>query len=224
MSSQRPLAWLGRGKEKRALDLFKKHMNKITETTESMEDALHTFCDGKENVDRKTNSVLAKEREADEIKAEIIDELSKGNFPPLGREEIIRLVMTADDIADNARGAAAKITFLDSSELSESLRDDLKTLSSLALEVVQLLESTYLTLLEDPKVALKRTSEVEKMEEEIDHFRASELMPAVIEWSDQSGKSGTSIILKEVADNMEEVADRSEDVADEIRSIAIRTL
>lgn len=224
MSSESPLTWLGKGKEKRALKLCRKHIDKIVKTTESMEETVRSFCEAGKDTKRKSEKVFKREREADEVKREILNELSKGNFPPLSRDVIIRLATTADDIADNARGAAAKVNLLDSSELNDSLRNNLKTLAGLALEIVRLLEDTYSTLLKDPKATLEKTNRVEKMEEKIDYFRAGNLASRIIEWSNQLCKPGTSGVLYEIENNIEEVADQTENTADIIREIAIRSI
>lgn len=46
-------------------------MNKILETTEETEKALHSFCEGEENIRNRKEKVFNKEKETDEIKSEI---------------------------------------------------------------------------------------------------------------------------------------------------------
>lgn len=224
MSPENPLAWLGKQKEKRALTLCKGHMEKIVKVTDSMGNAVYSFCDGKKNFKKESKMVFDNERAADRKKAEVLEELSKGNFPPLSREMIIRLLMTVDDIADNARAAAMKLTFLKSEDISEDVKEGLKKLSDLAKEATVLLKESFSLLLEDPQKAVDKTGEVEKIEEKGDYFRAENLTPKLVKWADESQRPGTSYTLVEVEGNIEEVLDQAENSADVIREIAIRSM
>lgn len=223
VGSRTPMEWWGKEKRSEVLKVSKKHIEEILKTVEKMNKAVRIFCDieNQEKIREASEEVMKAEREADKIKKEILDNLSRETFHPISREEIVRLIMTADDIADNAKGAAAKISLIDSNILNEELRGSFKNLAHLALESVELLESTYSTFLENPEDALEMTDEVEKLEEKIDYFRAKKLIPKIIDWADEINKAGSSIILVEIEDNIEEVADQTENVADSIRKIAI---
>lgn len=223
VGSRTPIEWWGRKEKDEVLKISKKHIDGILKAVEKMNNAIQIFCDVEdgEKTEKISEEVLKKEGEADQRKGEILEDLSEKTFHPMSREKIVRLIMTADDIADNAKGAAGKIVLLDPTTLNEELRENLKKLSNLALEAVKLLENTYSTLLENPEESLEMTNEIEKMEEKIDYFRAKELMPKLIEWADKIQKPGTSSILVEIENNIEEVADQTENVADIIRKIAI---
>lgn len=221
MSSESPLAWLGRQKEKRALKLCKRHMDEIVNTAEMMKKAVHLFCENSENIRAEAEEVMDKERIADNTKSEILEELSKGSFPPLSRENIVRLIMTADDIADNARAAAMKLTFLEPESVDEDVKNYLKELSDLAYETTVALKDAFSATLERPESVREETRKVEKLEEKVDNFRAEKLIPQIVKWADESHKPGTSFVIAEVEDNIEEVVDQSENCADVIREIAI---
>ncbi len=221
MSSENPLAWLGKRREKRALKLSKKHMKEIEETVKLMKDTVYLFCENEENIRENAEKVLDQERKADEVKDEILEELSKGNFPPLSRENIIRLIMTADDIADNARAAAMKLTFLNPEDVDKDLKESIMKLADFGHESSRVLKEAFSATLENPENFGEETAKVEKMEEKVDTFRAETLIPKLVKWSDESHKPGTSIIITEVENNIENVVDQTENCADVIREIAI---
>lgn len=221
MSSESPLAWLGRQKEKRALKLCERHLGEIVDTAEAMRDTVHLFCENGGEIRSKAEGVMDKERVADKTKSEILEELSKENFPPLSRENIVRLIMTADDIADNARAASMKLTFLDPESVGTDVKRSLKKLSDYAYESTVILREAFSATLEDPKSVKEQTAKVEEKEEEVDNFRAEKLIPQIVKWADESHKPGTSFVIAEVEDNIEEVVDQSENCADVIREIAI---
>lgn len=225
MPEEKTLAWLGKHKERRALDLCKEHMDEIVDTVEAMRVAVHSFSENSDSIDEDAKRVVDSERDADEKKAEVLDELSKGNFPPLSREMIIRLVMTMDDIAENARATATKLTFLNPEDVGDEVKEGLKEVSDFAKEAVDYLEKAFSVLLyENPEEGIERTGKVEKMEEKVDHFRARRLLPEIVNWADSCEKSGTAGLLKEIEANIEEVVDQTENSADVIREIAIGSI
>jgi len=224
MTSDKSIEWLGKPKEKRALKLCQGHMDEIVKVTEAMRDSVQSFSKNKEKFQEKSEKVQERERSADEKKSQILKELSRGNFPPLSREMIIRLILTTDDIGDNARAATLKLGYLEPKKISDEVLEGLNELSKIACESSASLKETFSLLLENPEKAIEKTEEVEKIEEKADNFRANTLIPKIIEWADKSKNPGTSYILSEVEDNIEDVVDRTENSADVIREIAIRVV
>ncbi|MFW5912917.1 MAG: DUF47 domain-containing protein [Candidatus Hadarchaeota archaeon] len=221
MSSDRNIAWLGKEKERKALELSRKHMKEIKNTANSMEEAVHLFFENGKDLSDLTDTISKHERNADKIKEEILSELSKANYPPFSREKIIRLIMTSDDIADNAWAVGKKLSLVDPALTNEKVEEGLKKLSSLSAKAADKLEKAYETLIENPDSVIKGTKDVERMEEKIDSFRAQELTPALVKWADEVKKPGTSHIMVEIENNMEEIADQAENVADIIRQISL---
>ncbi|KXB05624.1 hypothetical protein AKJ50_00425 [candidate division MSBL1 archaeon SCGC-AAA382A13] len=220
---EKSIAWLGREKERKALELCIEHMDKILETVKLMDEVVYSFVEGEKNLRREADKILEKEREADDIKEKIMNELSKGRYLPLSREKIIRLTITAEGVADNARAAGAKLTFLDPSIIDEDIKEGLNQLSHFAHSATEILRDTYKALLvdEDVEESIQKTERVEKMEEKVDFFRANTLIPQIVKWADDSQKPGTAILLMEIEENMEEITDHAENTADAIREIAL---
>ena len=216
------VVWLGKGREKAILNLCNQHMEKIVESVSWMGKNIHAFCDGDEKKIRTTfKEVSRKEREADEIKEKILDDLSKGMFHPINRDEIIRLVLTADDIATNAEATTRRLKFISPREIGSKLKNVLKELSDILLDEAKLLSKASTALSKKPKEAMEFADKVERLEEKIDDFRMEAVMPAAIACCNRSKKTGLCLMLKDVIDHMEAVADRCEDVADVIRVVAI---
>lgn len=220
-SEESSLKWLGKQKEKKAVRLCQEHLKKIVETTEALKKAINSFSKNEEEFEKGLDDVLKREREADEVKDKIIDELSKGNFPPLRRESILRLVTTADDIADNSRAAARKMTFLNPENVNEDILKQLQRLTDYSYRASNLLSEAYKALLEDPSMVSKKAAEVEDIEEEADRFRYETLLPEIVKWADRAENPGTSHIIVEIEDNLEEVVDQAENSADILREIAV---
>lgn len=160
------------------------------------------------------------ERQADEEKEKIISEVSRGPFHPMDREDIIRLVLTMDDIAANIKSASRKLLYTDPNEAPKEIRKDLAQLTDLLVEIVSRLGKTLDALISGSKETLKLADSVERKEEEIDEFR-HDLIAKILRWGDSSGRLSNVLIMKEAIENIEAASDRAEDVADLIRSIAV---
>jgi len=213
--------WLGRRKERKVLESCKEHFNLILKTVEGMRKTAHAFHDlDTKGVKNAFKEVFAREREADDVKRKIIGELSKGIFHPINREEIMRLTLTAEDVADNSKEAARKLGFVLPKKISKNLRKGLKDFSDGVYKTAESTNNTFKMLMEKPNEALKLADLVEKAEEKMDDLRG-ELLVSVLTFCDRSKMAGASLMLKEVIDNMENAADRCEDVADVIRGIAV---
>ncbi|MFW5932590.1 MAG: DUF47 domain-containing protein [Candidatus Hadarchaeota archaeon] len=222
MSSEKPLSWFG-AQEEKAFELCEQHMEKVVSVAKLMKKTIDSFGNNQDQLSENTNKVLKKEREADEIKNKVLKELSQGKFSTKGGESIIRFIMATDDIAENARAAVEKIAFLNPEDIDREIKEKLEKLSDFAQESVKLLRDAFLTLLhEDLEEAIIKTEKVEKMEEKVDHYRAETITPELIKWANNSTKTGNSIFLVEIENNIEEVVDKSEDSADTIREIALK--
>ena len=216
------LHWLGRGREKEILKICDAHMKKVVETVTRTGKAVQAFCDlDLKKAKEGYRDVFKSEREADEIKRKILEELSKGILHPINREEIVRLVVTADEVAANAKAAARKLTLIEPKKLHRELREVFKKFSENLIEISGETYNTFVALAKDPKSAVTLSHRVEAMEEKIDDIRAEEVIPELLVWCRKIKDVGSSLLLKEVDGNLESVADLCEDVSDIIRCIAV---
>lgn len=222
MSAKGPLLWMGEARERKILEICDGHIKKVAETVIAMSNAVRGFCDfDMKKVDAEFKEVFKNERAADDLKRKILEELAMGIFHPIHRDEIIRLTMTADEIAANAKAAARKLHYLDPKKLHEKLKEALREFAKDSEDIANKTYETFIALTKDSKKAVMLSHEVERMEEKIDDLRADKLTPELLVWYKKIKEIGPSIVLKEITDNMENVADFCEDVSDIIRSIAI---
>ena len=213
--------WLARQKEKEVLSECKLHADEVVVTVAEMKEVVYSFCEGDlVGIKKHFEFVFNKEREADNRKREILDKLSRGPFHPLTTEEVVRVVLTVDDVAANAKSAARKISASSSEGLPDNIKDGLKILADMDVKIAEKVREAIVKLVEDPKAAISITNEVETMEENIDDHRVG-LIENILKHGDKVKSIVAWLMLKEAVENMENVADRSEDVADVIRSIAI---
>lgn len=222
MNPKGPLHWMGKAREEKILEICDDHMKKVVETVVGMDKAIQGFCDLRlKEIEDGFQKVFKSERAADEIKRSVLEELSSGIIHPINRDEIIRLTMTADEIAANAKAAARKLRYIDPKKLHKKLRETLKTFSAELVGISNRTYDAFVALTKDSKSAVVISHEVERLEEKIDDLRADQLIPEMLVWYKKIKDIGLSLLLKEITDNMEDTADYCEDVSDIIRFIAI---
>ena len=216
--------WLSRREEKKVLELCKSHLNKIVETVEEMKWVVHSFCNEDFNaMEEHYKKAFDNERAADDIKHHILRNISAGPLHPIQREEVIRLVLTADDIAENAKSGARKLRLASTKCLTDQISVGLREMADMCVEIAHSVRIAFEKLNVGKDAAIEAANQVEALEESIDEFRLG-LLKAILSCKQPvvSIKSlAPWLMLLNAIENMEDVSDRSEDVADVIRSIAI---
>jgi len=216
-----PAIWFGRKRELEVLNIVRVHFEYILSTVSALRDLIYAFCDGNfDKVDNIFKIIFQRERDADDVKEKILDELSKGPFHPSDKEEIMHLILTADDIASNAKSAGRKISMARNVVLPKGISDGLKVLADLSFNITLRLRDAFNTLVENPRKAIDVAEEVERLEEEIDDRRV-ELIALILEWGENYPKISRWLMIKEAVENIEAAADRAEDTADVIRMISV---
>ncbi|MCW4041721.1 MAG: DUF47 family protein, partial [Candidatus Bathyarchaeota archaeon] len=201
--------WLSRREEKMVLSLCTTHLDKIYDTVASMKNAVFSFCSGDfHSLEEQYKAAFDSERAADDIKHQILLDVSSGPLHPIAREEVIRLVLTADDIAENAKSAARKLrTFASTECLNELIISHLQEMASMCVEIVDKVRIAFHKLSDGPKQAIDAAGQVEVVEESIDDFRLG-LIKEILDCKKPivSIKSlGPWLMLLNAIENMEDV-------------------
>jgi len=225
LKSGSSIIWLGRQRERQILEACSQHMDKVLEVVKEAYKAFIAFTEGKTGeVNQIFKKVFDLEREADSIKDKLIDELSKGLFHPINREEVIRLLLTVDDIADFAKTSARRLLFVEPKNLDPRLLENLRLMAELFLKAAETTHEAFRTLLRDPREAIEASKQVERLEERVDDFRFESVIPELLRWCEASNQAGQCLIVYSIIESMENLVDRCEISADVIRHIAISYL
>jgi predicted phosphate transport protein (TIGR00153 family) len=210
---------MGKQREKDILRLTEKHLRKIISLAITMKDFIRAFSDGSsDGMEKMFKEIFRIEREADDEKENIIAELSKGPFHPMDREDIIRLVLTMDDVAANIKAASTKLLYVDPVKVPENVRKDIAELVNMVYDIVMSFGDALQGLIVGAKDVLKLAENVERKEEAIDEFRVV-LIAKVLEWGEESKRISALLMLKEAVENLESASDCTEDAANIIRGI-----
>lgn|GEM_PF-992765 len=222
------LSWMARRRERRVFSLCEKHMSKVVECAESFYETLRFFmkCD-REGFTKSYEKVSEHEREADKIKRQILDELASGNLDRVDREEVIKLIFAADDVAGYLRAACRRMfIFMESEGLCKpllTLAPDVSTgfskMSERLIEMVKEANAMIRSIVVNPREALDKSHDVERLEEEIDEVRLELLKTIISKWNVMHPVY--IMWFKEIVDEIEQAADKTEELADSVRSIII---
>jgi hypothetical protein len=216
-------SWISRRVENQAFQLIQEHMNIMLDLATAFNKLFQAFKEGdSSSVKNYYEEVFRLERTADEIKRKAIKELSSGYIHPIDREEIIRLILTIDEIAAYMKGASRRATMEDPNLVDINIRSLISIMAEKANEAVKKLKEGVVKVTTQPKEALELADQVETIEEEVDEIRA-EALYKTLKYCDKS-KPSTCLLTKEIVDSIENSVDRCEDSADVIRSIAVMHL
>lgn len=214
--------WLATRRQEDVLRLYLGHLEKVLETVNAGRELFEAFarCD-REALAGSWSRLFEVEKEADEVKRRILRELASEVFHPLDREELVRLVLTTDDVATCIKEAGGMVMLYEGSLPSE--------ISDMLVEVVRRVEESLRVAREavsilrlEPRRVLDLCDRIERLEEEVDEMRRKVLAMLLRVCNDIGMPS--CILLKDTIDHLEMAADRSEDVADVLRMLTVHYL
>ncbi|HLT57778.1 MAG: TIGR00153 family protein [Limnochordales bacterium] len=211
--------WMGMREQQRALEASQQHMEQVRQVVHLLKEALDQFAAGNlERVREIHEQVTAAEREADELRRDLLDQLSEGMFLPADREDLVHMVERTDDVADYAN-AASRLLVLFQEAPPEELREDLVRFGQLLVRAVEQLAQALDQLLDGQRrETLRLCTAVERCEEEGDALKASlyrRLLALDL-------PAGALLLLHDLIEAMENTADRAEDSADLVRVLAVK--
>jgi len=215
-------SWIGRRREVHILGKELEHLKAVRETAAEALRVIESLKGGKPGEAAEYYMrVFHSERKADEVKSGILEELGTGLIHPIDREEIVRLVLSADDIAAHVKAGCRRLIIASrlESNLPEFILDAFHKLVSITLEAIDRLVESIGLLRKNPRDAIRIASQVEELEERADDVRM-EAEEELLRWCNEN-KPGACLSLYRTLESLETSSDKCEDVADIIRSIAV---
>jgi len=213
--------WLGRQAEKEVIGACEAHLEKIFVIVDKFQEFTNNYCNNDvEEAQYKAKEIVTLEREADTIKEGIIDNLMKSTLHPMDQDEIIRLVLTSDDIAAQLKSATRKLLYTHPKEIPVNIKQGLKDLVNTLVDESGALKETIDALVKNRDGVKDKAEKTERLEETIDDLRV-DLLAQILKWGDISEHVSDWIMMKEAVENIEMASDKIEDTADVLRAIAI---
>jgi predicted phosphate transport protein (TIGR00153 family) len=212
--------WLSRQTEKEVISSCEDHLSKIFQVVDKFKQFIEKYVNNDvEGCHHLAIEISNLEREADQIKENIIEKLMRLLFHPMDQDEIIKLVTTADDIAAHLKSATRKLLYTTPQEVPNNIKEGLKSITQLLVEEKDRLKKTIEAFVSKGDVK-RMAEETERIEEAIDDFRV-DLLAQVLKWGDNYKYISNWLMIKEAIENIESASDEMENATDILRAMAI---
>jgi predicted phosphate transport protein (TIGR00153 family) len=213
-------SWISRRRREDLLRFYVEHVDYVVRVVEESRKVIDELAAGNaELVATYWNSVFELERRADEVKRRILAELASEAFHPIDREEIVRLVLTTDDVAAYAKAWSRRAVLYLPERVPEGIGRALREMAAKVEEAARYIRRAVEHLPKDPRSVLEIANAIEGLEEAVDDIR-HDVFREILRYCER-GSVSRCLLLKEIMDSIENAADRCEDVADVLRGIAL---
>jgi len=161
------------------------------------------------------------EMEADELRRQMIDALTKSEMFPEERDDLMELVRAVDWIADWSKEAGRILNVIQLDKAPPEMIQAALNMVKTDADCVSVLTECLKVISKDPKEALNLANKVELLEEDIDELY-SQARKILADFDFKGWTMGSLILLNEFLDALETVADWCENTADIVRAISVR--
>lgn len=223
MLSERILRWFGNRRNETVLEMTYKHLELTTVAVRQLYEmvrAVSNIPDEKRSFYEKISQL---EMQADQIRRDMVTELSNRDLYPNERDDLMELVRSVDWIADWAREAGRILVIIPYHKLPLELKGAIENMCRENYSCVHILSKCIYSLSNDPKKALDLADQVELLEEDLDDLYGA-ARNYFVEINDTEITRGALILVNEFMDSIETVSDWCENTADIARAIALRVI
>jgi predicted phosphate transport protein (TIGR00153 family) len=220
--SKKILRWFGDRRNEVVLEMTRSHLELTTDAVKLLDEMVRTASNDqmkKEFYEKISQS----EMKADQIRREMVTELSNRELFPSERDDLMELVRAVDWIADWSREAARILVIIPFYKLPIEVRSSIEDMCKDNYSCVRVLSQCVHSLSTDPQKALEYADQVELIEEDLDDLYGA-ARTHFVELGEIVMTRGAMILLSELLDAIEMASDWCENAADIARAIAIRSL
>jgi predicted phosphate transport protein (TIGR00153 family) len=198
------------------------HAKMTTSSVEMLSSCIRNAIDRRrDEVQRNFNLLEMKEKEADSLRREIINELARGQLPADERVGLMRLARQVDWIMDWSHEAGRILVLFDLSEMPKKIQEGVVGMCSTLIRCTVKVADCVQKLMDgELENSLKAADEVERLEEDIDILYQNarrDLKDIQVEGT----KVGSIILLAQFLEAIENTSDRCEDSCDQARVMAV---
>jgi len=201
----------------RIIDNTNDYMRKIHSAILILSEMVDDLIDNNsENIQDKLNQISQFEREGEDMKNYLFDELATPDLF-LRRGDFMRLVITINQIVDKIEGTAYRVKRCKNWKINDKVGAQVKKIMETLIKQIRITKEMIFTLTQNPKETLKRVKNVYALEQDIDKLRR-DLMEELF---DLDIDTKTLMQARDLLDGLENISNLSENVADATRIIAV---
>ncbi|MGC9334376.1 MAG: DUF47 domain-containing protein [Anaerolineae bacterium] len=195
-------------------DQFVKLLVQQAETTLQGLNALEYYM--KKRSDKHATAVMQAEKDADEIRRILIDDLNRTFVTPIDREDIFALSRAIDDVMDYAYTTVEEMQILDVEP-----NDYLRRLVSLLQDAAEEIHMAMLRLEEHPGVAAEHATRAKALENRVETVYR-EAVADLFSGPDDVHHVMEMLKLRELYRHLSNCADRGDEAANVIHDIVVK--
>ncbi|MGQ9759908.1 MAG: DUF47 domain-containing protein [Candidatus Methanomethylicaceae archaeon] len=205
---------------RKSLDLLTEHARKVEDSVRLMVEAFSKFSSSK-HAELKSlyQKISVIEEEADKIKRELIEQLTKSAPAFLYREDFIRLVVRVDEVAELAQSVSRQLSRIsDNNWVPTPLVGELlEALSGEVLSTYECLRDAIMVLPMNPKRTIELVINVHQAESKVDNSYYDIDFKLLMEVK----RVDQLLIYRDLLRLLESMADLIEDASDDLRVLAL---
>lgn len=214
------IKWFEKRKEKKALETVQGHLALTTRIVEDLQKAIGAAVQREEGkMQRIIRRVANGEREGDVLRRKVMDDVSKGELPPVDRADLMDLVKRVDMVADWSRESTRILGAIPMEQVPAPIKDEFMEMVQSVKECAVSLQKCVNKMMRKPEEALQAADAVEREEEKVDdiHEKARILLG-------KAGlqNAGVAVLVGQLFEAIEMIADSCEDACDQVRVITVR--
>ncbi len=220
--SRRIFDWFAPKRGEEILGMMERHL----ELTKSAVQDLYTMVEAaadcrQDECEMAFANVSRWESEADTLRRDMVEALTKSEMFPEERDDMMELVRAVDWIADSSKEAGRVLNILKFDKAPTEMKVSALNMCKANRDCVSILADCIKVLPKDSKEAINLGNEVELLEEDIDElYSVARRDLANLEFP--GFNTGSMILLSEFLSALENLADWCENTADIVRAVAVR--
>jgi len=201
--------------------LTQKQITKAIATVTELKNILANFSFGKTSeVEALIDELFLNEAEIDDIRREILKDLTEQDLPLQYRQNIIHVIKCLDIMADHVKDSARNVKVLINTKLpKEILVINIRIVETLVEAATFLSTAIEMLGINHPQ-ALEFSKKVDEKESIVDEYYLKE--KALFLKYDRELGMATLLVLKDLLECLERIADTLADTADYIRILTVK--
>lgn len=206
-------------REAEAKSKIEEHMELVRKCLEKFREAVRAYVAGDEKgCQEAAHEVHHLESEADGARREIQQCLFRGAFPPLLREDFLKLAELTDAVANKAE-EACDFLVLQRPLIPEGIRDRVVGIAEESVNAFLVFMDCVRYLEQDLDAALKFVRAVQSKEHEVDELR----WEALRKLFDSELEMAQKLLTRDLIVKMSEVSDCIEDASDQVAVMVVKS-
>jgi hypothetical protein len=212
--------WFAKRRKSKILDIAYRQMTLAIDTVTELRKAINAASKGLADETKScVNRLFVVEREIDDLRRTVFEELTRGSLPSKDREDIMHLVKRLDVMADFVKDSARTILLLTKAEIP-------KKIWTLFVDVAEDLVECASTLRKGIEKLGTNLTEARALSEKVDQIEGKvdekhlKIKAMLLEHSREIDPAAL-LMLRDLIESMEQVADSCDDTADYVRILTV---